>query len=355
MKIFHVITLADLGGAQSVVLNLVNRLVLDGHEVFVLSELQGPMWDLLDKRVGQIRIKSLQRAISPIKEVKVMAALKKAHRLHKPDVIHLHSSKIGALGRLVFPSSKIVYTVHGFDSIRVAFRKFLPVEKFCQNKCAQIVGVSKYDVEGMKAEGITQNVSCIYNAISDFTRTEIKDQRPDITDFLTKNKTVGAKIILCIARLSAPKRFDLFCEVAQAFSYDPRFKFVWIGNREVVKDAPENVFCMGEAPDAHQYLKYADVFMLPSNYEGLPMSILEALCYGVPVVASAVGGITEILDGENGFAVQNIKEDFLDAIHQTVNNDEKYLKFSKNARLTYEKSFDIQEMYKKYMNLYSLL
>ena len=63
---------------------------------------------------------------------------------------------------------------------------------------------------------------------------------------------------------------------------------------------------MGSLPNAGAYNEYADLFILPSNYEGLPMTIIEAMAFGKPVVASKVGGISEIvLDDENGYTVEN--------------------------------------------------
>lgn len=146
MKILQVITLSELGGAQSVVVNLANSLAQE-HEVTVVAGTgDGKMWLSLNPFVKHECIPSLQRALSPLNEVKTIWALRKLYRKYKPDIIHLHSSKVGVLGRIAFPKSKIIYTVHGFDSIRIAYRKYLPLEKVLQYQCSAIVGVSNYDV-----------------------------------------------------------------------------------------------------------------------------------------------------------------------------------------------------------------
>ena len=135
MKILQVITLSELGGAQSVVINLANQLCKE-HEVIVASgEGDGKMWDMLSPEVIKHQCRYLQRAISLTKDPLALLELIRINAEYKPDVIHLHSSKAGLLGRIAFPSSKIVYTVHGFDSIRVAHSKMLPLEKFMQNFC----------------------------------------------------------------------------------------------------------------------------------------------------------------------------------------------------------------------------
>jgi glycogen synthase len=100
-----------------------------------------------------------------VNDVLTLLCFWKLYLQYKPDIIHLHSSKAGILGRLAFPKSKIVYTVHGFDSIRLAYRKFLPLERFLQRRCKAIVGVSHYDENNLKDEHITHNIVCVYNGI----------------------------------------------------------------------------------------------------------------------------------------------------------------------------------------------
>jgi hypothetical protein len=170
MKILQVITLADLGGAQSVLINLSECLINDGHEVIVVSESEGPMWDILPDGIKKIKINSLQRSVDFRKDLKVVLQLRKIYRQHKPDVIHLHSSKTGLLGRLAFPKSRIIYTVHGFDSIRIAYRKFLFVEKLLSGRAKHIIGVSRYDYNNFITERLSErNISYIYNGVTDYS------------------------------------------------------------------------------------------------------------------------------------------------------------------------------------------
>lgn len=353
MRIFHVITHADLGGAPSIVINLVKESVRDGHEVFVLSELNGPMWAELPDQVIKIPIKSLQHHIHPLKDLRVLFFLRKQYRKFNPDIIHLHSSKIGALGRLAFPSSKIIYTVHGFDSMRVAHRKFLIVEKVLKNLAAHIVGVSRYDFENLRAEGIRQNSCCIYNGIIDWPSVAgIDELDTDIADQFARAKDLGYFIVLCISRLKAPKRFDLFCEVAECLT-DKKVKFFWIGNQEKPSaPLPDHVICLGEVKNAHRFIKYADLCMLTSNYEGMPVFIIESLAYGKTVIASKVGGVPEVLNGSNGYALNNNKEEFIERILYYYQHHDALLRSNIAARESYERNFTVSRMYKSYLELY---
>jgi hypothetical protein len=120
---------------------------------------------MLDSKVKYFKLNSLVRKISPVNEFRTLFSFNQLYRQYKPDIIHLHSSKAGILGRVAFPKNKIVYTVHGFDSIRLAYRKYLPVERFLQDRCKAIVAVSRYDEDNLKNEHIIQNIKRVYNGI----------------------------------------------------------------------------------------------------------------------------------------------------------------------------------------------
>ncbi len=109
---------------------------------------------------------------------------------------------------------------------------------------------------------------------------------------------------------------------------------------------------MGLVPYASLYLNYADLFILPSNYEGLPMSIIEALSFNKPVVASNVGGISELLDGGNGFAVENNADEFTQKIAMVLSDKILLHKMGDNARNSYLKNFIVDKMAMKYNEIY---
>lgn len=350
MKILHVITLAELGGAQSVVINLAERSVQDGDEVFVASSEHGEMWDVLHPNVHQIKIKSLKHSIG-LNDIEVLKNLFLLNRKIKPDVIHLHSSKIGILGRLIFPSSKIIYTIHGFDSIRLRYRKFLPLEKILKSRCKAIVGVSNYDVDNLKKEGITENVHVVQNGIKDFAQNKF-DSRVDL--FTNFRKDENTKIVLSISRLAPPKRFDVFCNLAKNMA-NQNILFVWIGNKTEEKNIPENVILLGEKKDAFQYYKNADIAVLFSNYEGLPMSLIEALCFSKPIIASNVGGNSELIDENGALVANNDLHKMQKTITFMLNNQKIYDKFANQSRKIFEDRFHVEVMYNKYKELYSVI
>lgn len=344
MKIFQVITLSELGGAQTVLITIANQLCKKHDVVVIAGSENGKMWDLLDPSIKKECLPSLQRQVSLIKEIKTCIMFRRLYCKYKPDIIHLHSSKAGFIGRIIFPKHKIVYTVHGFDSVRIAHRKYLSLEKTLQNNCKAIVGVSLYDKIHLLEEGITHNVYAIYNGL----------KRPESlkNDPFTELNCYSRKI-LTVARLSPQKNVDLFLSIASSL---PEYAFIWVGNQcELGFKYPRNVFFMGSIPNAGSYNEYVDLFMLSSNYEGLPMVIIEAMAMGKPVVASDVGGIREVVhNGENGYVVTNDVKLFVEKIVYILENKEIYKEFSQNAFNQYAKYLTADRMVDKYLEIYDL-
>ncbi len=342
MRILQVITLCELGGAQVVMANIANNLS-EEHEIIVAAgEGDGKMWMMLNPNIKQEPCKHLRRALSPLDDLRTIFDFWRLYWKYKPDIIHLHSSKAGMLGRIAFPARKIVYTVHGFDSIRLAHRTFLWPERIMQWRCKFIAAVSKYDKKNLLNENIKHKVTTVYNG----------NPIPKIEPNLSFNiPSKYEKTILCIARMEKPKNSNIFLELASLF---PQYAFVWIGNQNEVKEHPENVFFMGNIPNAAMYNSIADLFILPSNYEGLPIVIIEAMSLGKPIVASDVGGVSELVrNGINGFVVENQVVEFAEKINYILNNEEVMKRFSENSKRIYAEEFTVDRMVNIYKEMYN--
>lgn len=339
MKILHIITLADAGGAQSVVQHLANSHIVN-NDVAVVAARDGIMWEMLHPRIKQYKIGSLIRELSLTQDLITIWRLVRINKEFAPDIIHLHSSKIGALGRICLPSKKIVYTVHGFDSIRLAFPKFLFVEKLLNRFCRAIVAVSNYDKKNLYSEGITHNVHMIYNGVNILPINGLSVE--------LKNKS---KIITCIARMDPQKDFLLFNEIAKAL---PSYNFIWIGNAKKPDfEAAENTYWLGEIKNASAYFSISDLCILTTNYEGLPMSIIEAMAYCKPIISSKVGGIPEIvIDNVNGFTLPNEVQEFVTKIEMILGDSELHSKMAGSSRRIYEEKLTVEHMSTEYLSLY---
>lgn len=344
MKILHVITKSDLGGAQTVVITLSNAMCSE-NEITVAAGGNDEMWDVLDERVNKVRLQNLKREVSLFNDFITCFSLYSLYRKIKPDVIHLHSSKAGMIGRLVFPKRKVVYSVHGFDSIRLAYRKYLIVEKILKKRCKALVVASDYDRVNMNREGINDNIHLVYNGIA-YPNIIKTDELNSLIERTSK------KVVICIARISPQKRFEDYVELAKQL---PKYIFVWIGADREYQNLPVNLHCFKGIPNAKRFIENADLFVLPSNYEGVPIAIIDALSFGKPVVASNVGGISEIvLNDYNGYVVENDINSFVTAIQTILEDEQLYQKFSANSHSIFRNKLTIEQMVLGYKRIYSL-
>lgn len=363
MRILHVVTNSDLGGAPRVVSELSARAVRDGHECAVAASPGGPMWDRLDPRVEQRPVFAMRRELSPAQDGKVFLFLQRLYRTYAPDIIHLHSSKAGALGRLAAIamgggfSRRCVYTVHGFDTILASHREFLLLERFLSERCGAVAPVSSYDEENLRRAGFKGRVILVRNGVTD--RRNLQAANSGIARRLADAKAVGRPVVLSIARLEAPKRPDLFIDVARSV---PEADFFWVGNMVTPgiecfsgAEAPANVKFLGECPEAGNLANLCDIFLLLSDYEGLPMSILEAMSCAKPVIASQVGGISEALgegSGAGGILVPNETEMVAGRIRWLLDDNDLRRRMGDAARRRYETEFSAERMWISYLNLY---
>ena len=166
--------------------------------------------------------------------------------------------------------------------------------------------------------------------------------------------------ICCVASISERKGQRNVIEALKNFgSVIPNVHFTFIGEGEIrpslelkVKEYNlENyVTFVGVSNDVESYLSKSDIFMLPSMDEGLPMSIIEAMRAGLPIVSCPVGGIPEmVVTGENGVLIEPSIKGVYEFLSLIDKYDWGYM--SKRSRLTFEQKFTSDKMVVEYCNL----
>ncbi len=324
LKICYVITKSAWGGAQRYVYDLAAGLPKDQFEVMVVHGPAGALTEQLGlAEIRSVSLPSLGRDVKIWSDLRTFFALWRLFRIEQPNIIHLNSSKIGALGALAGRLArvpKIIYTAHGwaFNEQRPAWQLKLItlIHWLTAIWCHQVITVAKVEAEQVRHWRKTAGkLVTIYNGLKpeillyrDTARERLSMRDPDLLPY-RRDFWLGT-----IAELHPNKDLVTAIQAIKLTTKQyPDIRFVIIGSgqerqalEKLISELAlvNNVFLLGPLPEAAKYLKAFDIFLFNSRKEGLPYAVLEAGLAALPVIATNVGGIPEIIEsGQTGVLV----------------------------------------------------
>lgn len=266
--------------------------------------------DYFSDKVKFVKVENFTRSISPKKDLKALKEIKNIVKEYKPDIVHLHSSKAGVLGRLAVNGSKIkmFYNPHGFSFLKQDDSKFKRsvywlIEKIMAmfNRKCTIIGCSNGEYE--EAKKLNKNSICINNGI------DVEKLDKETAGFKEKKIDFDNLKICTVGRIGYQKNPEMFNKIAESF---PNFQFTWIGDGDLRdKLTSPNITITGwkTREEVLKILNEHDVFVLCSLWEGLPISLLEAMYLKkICVVSDCIGNRDVIVDGENGFVANKLED-----------------------------------------------
>lgn len=368
-RVLFVITQSEFGGAQRFLHTLITRLDKNHYDILVAAgpaesgttnqELRIRNYELLDRLekegVKTVRLKHLQREMRPISDLMALSELKKVVKQFNPDTLFLLSSKAGFLGSFVSkfltsrptlyaPRSKIIYRIGGwsFNDPWPNWKKWLWIllEKISANWKDVIVVNNEYDLEQANKLKIRpkEKTVLIHNGIDVYKTEFLPKEDARLMLFEKASKTSGRVFqaettIGTIANFYPPKGLKYLIEAAEYFKNKDNVVFMIIGDgqeREELENLIEQkglkkkVLLLGQIPDAYKLLNAFDIFVLPSVKEGFPWVVIEAMTAKLPVVATEVGAVPEIIEnGKNGFIIEPARPEQIVAKIQDLLNDER--------------------------------
>jgi glycosyltransferase involved in cell wall biosynthesis len=355
MKIAYIITLPDLGGAQSHVYELMKNIRSTyGVEPVLITGREG--W--LTEQAAELQIEThivpdLVREISPVHDFKANLAIQKLLRQIQPDIVHCHSSKAGILGRWAAKRCHIpaVFTAHGWaftDGVPEKKRKvYRLIEKIAGRWCKKIICVSDYDRQLALREipELRDKLITVHNCIPDTIYRKNWDAY-DPTRPLQ---------IVTVARFSPPKKIKETLRIlSTALEQGLNVHVTFIGNGPLFAESvvyakalqiEKAVTFLGARTDVEKLLPQYDLFLLLSNWEGFPISIIEAMRAGLPIMASDVGGVHEsVVHGENGWLIPRNDSTILKILQELMENQMLVVEAGREARKSYEDHFIVNKM-----------
>ncbi|WP_066731780.1 glycosyltransferase family 4 protein [Cupriavidus sp. D384] len=345
-RIAFLITNSETGGAQTHVADLL-RAVRGQADVVLLAGGNGPLFDQAAELViPTIRLATMDNALSAFKAFAALRELISALRQAAPDVIHTHSAKASALGRVAgrLLGIPVVYTVHGFAFKSAAPWKQRTVARLTEWLLAPLTNqfICVADAERQLARRLPiarHRIHVIPNGIQDVPgRAE---------------PSAPLRRVVTVMRLAAPKRPDLLirafaaaqladCELVIAGDGPQRMALEQLASQL----APGRIRFAGNVGNVAAILANAQAFLLASDHEGSPISVLEAMRAGLPVVASDLPGIRQQLDdGRCGVLVDsNSIESFKKALRNLGHDAAERAALGKAARARWEEQFGLDPM-----------
>lgn len=356
-RVLLAITLAEVGGAQSYVAALLPALV-ERYDVVVAAHGEGPVREAAARAGARfVPLEHVRRPINPFRDVAGLVELTRLMRRERPQLVHASSSKAGVLGRVAAALAGVpvrFFTVHGW-----AFSAYSGVSglvyRVADRLMAPLTTVTICVSEQELAAGIEAGACrpersvVIHNAVDVSGAPRSRHDRP-------------IPRLVAVGRLKAPKDFVTFVRALAALSVGS-FEALIVGDgpdRAEVKTEiqrlglEQSVELAGERSDVPQLLAGSDVFVLSSSSEGLPVSVLEAMAAELPVVASSVGGVAELVDdGETGILVPAGDEQALaHALQRLIDDPDLRRRLGAAGRARAEASFDLDAFRRAHLDLY---
>lgn len=367
-KVLYVITKSNWGGAQRYVFDLATGLP-GKFEATVALGGDGPLKTRLEEAgIRTISLPFLARDVKLFSDFFVLTKLISLFKKERPDVIHLNSSKIGGLGALAGRIAKvpnIIFTAHGW-AFREDWRSALErtVIKFLSWLTIlwshSVITVSERDYkEAMDFPFVKKKIILIHNGISE---TEFFSQN-EARKILNEKDAENTLWIGTIGELHKNKGHKYAIEAMAAIQSKHDVLFFIIGEGEerpalekMIQDLglQSKIILLGNKKSASTLLSAFDIFLFPSVKEGLPYTILEAGLASIPVIASAVGGIPEVItDMESGILVRpKNSEEIVKAFDFLLSRKKDAASFGKKLRASVKKNFSFKKMLRETIAAY---
>lgn len=354
MKVIQVIPTLNLAGAERMCENLSIELKRQGIEVVVVSLFS--CHTAISYKLEREGIKVIFLNKKPGLDLKIIMVLTKIIKSERPDVLHthIHAIQYAIPAAILAGVKKRVHTVHSVADREATPRK-QKINYFFYHKCNVIPVALSNEVK--------ETIIARYNLPD--------NQIPVINNAVDLNKCIkkieysssGSNIVfLHIGRFNEVKNHKMLIEAFKAVHdkwEKTKLQLIGEGNLESeVKDLIDNlglndcVELLGLIDNVFPYLNNADVFVLPSIYEGMPMTLIEAMGTGLPIIASNIGGIpTMIQSNIEGLLIQLNIEELVSAMMQ-MQDTHLRMKFGINAYNKAHNVFTVENMAKKYIDIY---
>lgn len=362
MKVAYVITRSDaVGGAQVHVRDIASMMQSRGHHPVILVGGSGP-WinSLRDLGLEVVTLRHLRRSIRPVVDIKAFFELRAHLRRINPDIVSTHTAKAGWIGRMAARSLglPVLFTAHGWTFTEGVPRAKALIWKLAErmvgNLAEKIITVSQYDRSLAIAEKVApaHKIVTIVNGMPDLSSEWLATARNEIPQ------------IVMVARFEAQKDQDTLLRALSCMTH-LRWNMVFVGSgprqglmqalsTALGLDSRVTFFGASTQTQVATILSQSDVFVLSTHWEGLPRSIIEAMRARLPVVASRIAGIPELIDdGATGYLSRaGDPEHLAQCLSALIQSPSLRARMGAEARLKYLRLFQLDLTWNRTLAIY---
>ena len=369
INILHLIAPTQFGGAERVLLNIAETINTSRFNIMVGSFLNIRFKS--NKFTEKLVNKKIPNTVFFLKRTMDIDNIPRILRLirkNKINIMHTHGYRSDIIGLVAAKITKIpiVSTIHGWTAIDFKLKFYEQCDRIALRFFDCLIPVSDHIKKSLIESGVDSRKTIrLHNAVD----VEFKDFKPERTSSLNIRKRNGEFLIGTIGRLSPEKNIPNFLKAASLLikKYD-NIKFLIVGDgfeRSKLEDLAlnlglrDNIQFTGFVHQMDRIYNLLDLLVISSSTEGIPLVMLEAMKYSIPVVSTKVGGIPEVIEnGIDGILVDSQNSTHLhNAIEDLIINKNKYVEVSRNARKKIAKDFNrsdwIREIEKIYINLFT--
>ena len=342
----------------------------DNYEnIMIVSQDYKEQLDRFKPYTSNIYIVPMVREVEPKNDMKAILKVRKILKQIKPDIVYLHSSKAGAIGRIALAfnfKTKILYNAHGwYFNAQISDKKkkiFAIIEKILAIKTDRIINISKSEYESaLKYKIAPEKKMCIIENGIDFTKFKNNDKYREETrkKYHIEKNDIVIGVVGRLTEQKDPMTMIKAFELVHKENKNTRLMYVGSGELEEKvkqyakeKNILDQVIITGWVKDVEQYIPAFDIAVLPSKWEGFGLVLIEYMACDKPIIATNVGGISDIIENyKNGMLISKENDKQLTNAVEEYFQDEKLIKNIINFNREYRKKYDITNVIESHIRL----
>lgn len=352
-----ILTRLNAGGIQKFAVDLANNLDKDKFEVSILC-LRCRSGELFEKKADEYGITVFYLNKKDGVDLTVISRIYRAIKEYKPDIIHANQRTLtyAMLPIILLKIKNVIYTVHNLAEYDAG-----GIHKQIIKSAYKLYGITLVAISDICRKSVSdtynipiENIPCIYNGVD--------------VNFFASPTDINNKDIdfLAVGRISTQKNYTLMLNAFKRVCEKYRSANLTIlGDGEKRTEIEEfcktnnlldNVHILGNVSNVREYMWRAKVLLMSSDYEGLPITVLEGMAASLPIISTKAGGVPDVVEDKiNGRLIDiGDEESLVNAMLDSVRNNDLFDEYSKNSK-TLSLKYSIEHCAEEYMKLYTSL